>query len=517
MSKFNKTTKNINKTVNYEGEESYILSNEMELYSLVCTTTISNKFYEGSKQIVQRLRDLVNSVDHKFTAKLAIYVRNEMYLRSVPLVLIVELAKIHSGDNLISKTIQRVVNRADDITELLSYYQISGKRNETKKLNKISNQIKKGIRMVFESSKFDEYQYSKYNRNTEVRLRDALFITHPKPSNNHQKGLFYRIANDCMETAHTWETQMSEAGKKNSPVTTKKKIWEDMIDSNKMGYMATLRNLKNMLNEGVSLQHMEKVCAYLSDPVAVSKSKQLPFRFLSAYRMLVGNSWNRYNEYDEHIIDNDVSFLNMVLVALESAITYSIQNIPMFDNENVLIATDVSASMISPVSKHSVVTMYDIGTVLAMIMYKKCNTSVTGMFGNTYKNINLPKNNILKNADEIYKREGEVGYSTNGYKVIQYAYKHNVKFDRIMMFTDCQLWNSTMTNSSLRLEWNKYKLKNPNCKLCLFDLNGYGNLPIDLSNKDVTLISGWSDKIFNVLSSIESGDDTLKLIYDIEI
>ena len=54
-------------------------------------------------------------------AKLAIYTREKMYLRSIPIVLVAELAKIHSGDSLIKNTVARVVKRADEITELLAY------------------------------------------------------------------------------------------------------------------------------------------------------------------------------------------------------------------------------------------------------------------------------------------------------------------------------------------------------------------------------------------------------------
>jgi len=41
-------------------------------------------------------------------------------------------------------------------------------------------------------------------------------------------------------------------------------------------------------------------------------------------------------------------------------------------------------------------------------------------------------------------------------------------------------------------------------KIYLFDLAGYGNTPLNVLRDDVFLISGWSDKIFNVLSAVES-------------
>lgn len=157
-------TKSVKKVLNHEGAVSFAESKEMALYSRVCTSMVSNKFYESNDEQMENLKHLISVCDPMFVAKLAVYAREKMYLRSIPLVLVVELAKIHKGDDLISKTVQRVIQRADEITELLAYYQLANGRNgETKKLCKLSNQIKKGIKAVFESGKFSEYQYAKHN------------------------------------------------------------------------------------------------------------------------------------------------------------------------------------------------------------------------------------------------------------------------------------------------------------------------------------------------------------------
>ena len=516
MSRFNTSTTGQNTTINHEGARAYTLTPELELYSLVCTFALSNKFYESQDSQMDRLVSLIKSVSPVFVAKLAVYAREKMYLRTVPLILTVELAKIHRGDNLISKLVQRVVQRADEIAELLAYYQKANNRTDAKKLCKLSKQIQKGIKNVFESGKFTEYHYSKYNRKSEVRLRDALFLTHPKPVNDGMKHLFDRIANDTMSIPVTWETQMSEAGKMDSPITSKKAVWEGLIDNNKLGYMATLRNLRNFLKEGVSISRITKVCAFLSDPEAVRKSKQLPFRFLSAFRMLGDNASE--NHYQNGLTHKD-SFPNtdLVLIALEKAIKESIKNMSgFFNDKNILIATDVSASMIRPVSRNSVITTYDIGTVLSMMVNSVSNSSVTGMFGDTWKPVDFPNSDILKNANDLYLREGEVGYSTNGYKVLEWAIDNDKKFDKIMMFTDCQLWNS-YGNTTIQTIWDKYRAKNPNTKLYLFDLQGYGTSPLNLLGGNVHLISGWSDKIFDIMVKIENGGETLDSINGIEL
>ena len=151
-------------TKNHEGGMAFEMSNEMALYSLVCTMGMGDKYYEPENEQMERLKYLIKVNNPMFVAKLAVYAREKMYLRSIPLVLTVELAKIHRGDDLISRLTQRVIQRADEITEILAYYQASnGRDGEVKKLGKLSNQIKKGIRQVFESGKFNEYQYAKHS------------------------------------------------------------------------------------------------------------------------------------------------------------------------------------------------------------------------------------------------------------------------------------------------------------------------------------------------------------------
>src|SRR5687768_4286673 len=144
---------------NYEGAEAFTLDHRVELYSAVVTTSLNDKFYKTADKRMDRIRSLIAKNDPAFVAKLAIYTRSKMYLRSVPLMLAVELAKTQSGNSLVSKAVKGVVQRADEITELLAYYQLANARTGTKKLNKLSKQIQNGLVEAFNS--FDEYQFAK--------------------------------------------------------------------------------------------------------------------------------------------------------------------------------------------------------------------------------------------------------------------------------------------------------------------------------------------------------------------
>ena len=538
MSKFNTMIKEQSMTLNHEGAEAFGLSAEMELYTAVVTASLSDKFYETANERIKRIAELVGKCDARFVAQLAVYARREMNLRSVPLFLVVELAKHHSGDNLVSRTIEKVVLRADEIMELLHCYQWRNSQNTTcteasapkKKLAKLSHQIQVGLQRAFNN--FDEYQFAKYDRNNlEVKLRDALFIVHPKAKDDAQQKLFDKITSKTLETPYTWETELSALGQQEFESDVDKQMaftkkWEELIDSGKLGYMAMLRNLRNFLENGISRDSLTDVANRLSNEHEVIRSKQFPFRFLSAYREVkrVENKKTQvmFEALEKAALattqDNGAEDRLLLLNALEKAVLATSNNIAGFDEHTrVLLACDVSGSMYSPISPKSSVKNYDIGLVLAMLLKNRCKNVVSGIFGDEWKLVNLPSTGILSNVEKMYEREGEVGYSTNGYKVIEYLNRENIVLDKVMMFTDCQMWDSYGNIHSIRKEWNKYKQIAPNAKLYLFDLSGYGTTPLNIIRDDVTLIAGWSDRIFEMLEAIEKGSSVIEEIKKIEI
>jgi 60 kDa SS-A/Ro ribonucleoprotein len=111
-----------------------------------------------------------------------------------------------------------------------------------------------------------------------------------------------------------------------------------------------------------------------------------------------------------------------------------------------------------------------------------------------------------------------VGYSTNGYLVVRELRQRHEVVDKVMVFTDVQLWNSSGDGGTLGQEWAEYRRTvAPRARLYLFDLAGHGTAPLDVrAQSGVALIAGWSDKMFDVLAALESGGSALKEIEAIE-
>ena len=505
---YNAQLKNQEVITNHEGANAYRMSAEMELYSAVVTTMLADLNYENADERVQRIADLVAKVDPIFVAQLAVYARTCMNMRSVPMLLLVELARVHKGDNLVARAVAKTISRADEISELLACYQLRNPQEGIKKLAKLSHQLQAGLQEAF--NKFDEYQFAKYDRSSQVvRLRDALFLVHPKAKDPEQQAIFDKIASQTLETPYTWETELSALGQQHFESEEAKEAaiaakWEELIASGKLGYMALLRNLRNIAQSGVSSTHINAVCARLKDPQAVLKSKQLPFRFLSAYREMT----QVQSPYTAHILDS-----------LEEAVVISALNINGFSaNDKVLLACDVSGSMRRPISLRSSVENYDIGLMLAMLFQTTCKQVTAGIFGDTWKVTPLPTKGILANTMKLRELGNTVGFSTNGHLVLDWAIENRVAYDKVLMFTDEQMWDSQYgRKSAIRESWHQYKLLHPQTKLYLFDLSGYGKSPFRETEKDVYMIAGWSDKVFEMLDALEDGNNVLSKIKEIDV
>jgi 60 kDa SS-A/Ro ribonucleoprotein len=504
MGTFNKKagTSNPRRTTNYEGEVAYTPdSPEMKLYIMCATAILQPKFYEGSvEQIITAIRAQASLCRPNFVANLAVYLRNDLYLRSVPIVLIVQLAL---DGTLPWRTCLGAIRRADEPKELAAAYKhMRGLDN----MKKFPSRLRKLLAESLTKFADTPYSFKKYDGGgkDEVNYVDLLRMFHPKPKSEEQAVVFKMVKEGTLPPIETWETMISAAG---SDPNAKKLAWEYLVNNNKLPYMAALRNLRNLLQAGVSPGCMKKVTDLIQDPEAVKKSMQFPFRWWSAYREL--------KEMDMSGIG--AANLKAIFDALENAIRISVENIPGWETlalERILVACDASSSMMRPISARSKVQLYHIGYVLGFAMQRQIPNVTVGMFGERWKTLPADSN-VLAGVVDAVAREGEVGYSTNGHLVVQWALDNRLIYDRFMFLTDNQMWNTsgraTSGRSAFESVFNKYKAEiNPKAKLILFDLAGYGTTPIDLVRPDVALVAGWSDKVFKIISDVENGGELIK-------
>jgi hypothetical protein len=194
-------------------------------------------------------------------AALAIEARANFNLRHAPLMLVAVLAKTGAGTRLVSETIERTIQRADELSEFLAIYWRDGK-------TPLSAQVKKGLATAFK--KFDAYQLAKYDREHAIRLRDVLFLSHAKPANDDQAHLWRQLVDNQLSAPDTWEVALSGG-------VDKQKTFERLIRERKLGYLALLRNLRNMLSARCDL-------ALVRDAILARRGAErvLPFHYIAS-------------------------------------------------------------------------------------------------------------------------------------------------------------------------------------------------------------------------------------------
>jgi len=473
-------------TMNYEGGLAFKTSPEMELYLRSSSTLVGEpKFYdasgEGDNEILRLVRQVAKT-EPEFVLKLAAYCRNDIYLRTLPIMLLVESTAHPATRAFVRRYTPSIVRRADELAEAVAAFKHRyGDIGDKSKKGMLSNPLKRGLADAFQN--FNEYQLSKYDRDGEVKLRDVLRIVHPKPRDKAQAELWKRVIERSLPTPRTWETVISTRG-------STKENWESILPD--MPFMATLRNLRNLLDKKVD---MKIAIERLTNKVQVLNSKQFPYRFFSAYRELQGH-------------DNPKT--PKVLEALEIAMDISVENVPEMKGMTAIFG-DNSGSMDGTVSAKSKVKRREVAGILAAMSHKVCEQAICGVFGEKFRTVHIMQSEgIIGNAARM--SQTDVGHSTNAYLAINYLLEQRFKVDRILLFSDMQCYDSREgrqifrrhLGESLAAHMAAYRRKvNPKIALYSFDLAGYGTAQFPQDDPNVALLSGWSDRILQFIPAFE--------------
>lgn len=471
MSKFNQVQ--TIKTTNADGHVAYSMNDKSKLVLQVLTSFFNEKkFYGDNSADIQETIVNVIKTDPEFVSKLAVFVRREFNMRSISHVLTAYLAHENEGKMYVRKTIKGVALRGDDLTEIMAFYlKIFGKP--------IPNSLKKGINDVLTT--FDEYTIAKYKGESKsVKMRDLLCLCRPTPKDDEQAALFKRCLENMLKTPITWETELSAKG-------NNKNTWESLIDSGKVGYMALLRNLANIIKANPA--NINKVYEHLQNPDAVKKSKQLPFRYLSVYKTIQPIASKK--AFD----------------VLENAVQISMNNLPRLKGKTV-IAVDVSGSMVDKISAKSDIRCYEIAMMLGLMSNKICEDSVFFAFADFLQKYPLSSQDAILSTAVNNSR---CGGGTNMGLVFQEMIDKHISVDRVIIISDnmCNCGKTSFNRTTVQSLADQYrKITQNDIWVHAIDLQGYGTQQFYGSKTNI--IAGWSEKIFNFILLAEKGEGTLE-------
>lgn len=462
MARFNE--KKENGTTNLACGKAYRESKELQLVSLLLTSFGEDKTYRSVDDTFKKLDKLIKDCDKMFCAKAICYARREFGMRTITHYAASALAKYIGGETWAKDFFAKVVSRPDDMMEIVACHFSRGE--------KMSNAMKKGFAEAFGT--FTDYQLAKYRgEGNNVKLVDIVNMVHPKQTEKNN-GAVEKLVNGTLKSFDTWEVELSAAG---NDTKKKKEVWRNLISENKLGYFALLRNIRNIVNlQDDELKDLA-LNALLNEN-AIHKSLVLPFRFATAYKELSA-------------IDSKA------MSAISRACEIACDNVPKLEGKT-LIALDVSGSMTG---------VADIASLFAAVLLKSNDCDLIRFSYDSRYHVVNPDDSLMTIKDNLCFAGG----GTNFISIFQTA---NKKYDRVILLSDMQAW---MTQSYLiqspSAAYNEYKRKyNPNCKMYSIDLAGYGTLQVP--EKDVYCLAGFSEKIFDLMKYLEEDKDALLNIID---
>lgn len=435
---------------------------------------------------------------------LALWARSEMNIRTTPQVLLAVAASEPATKRFVREYTPRVVQRADELRQVFAAHLslFAGGVGANARGQKLPNSLKKGLADAF--GRFSEAQLMKYDSNVRPTFRDVLRmidrsrdrglpqplfkylttgeVTDPAatPVAAARKRLAQKAALDdearalIRETRCPWEVVLSQFG-------NSRETWEAVLPE--MGYMAVLRNLRNLAQCGADLA---PALAKLADPKEVARSRQLPFRFWSAYLTL-----QQANVLTSKAAD-----------ALEDALAHSTAAIPRLPGVTV-VASDNSGSMGSTVSAKSTVTRQAAANLLAAIAQRVSDDGRAIVFGETAALVPIStRDGLITNLRK--QSATDVGHSTNAHRAVELMMEKKIKADRLIVFSDMQCWNSSGDGRTLAGAVAKYRRTvNPSLFVHSVDLAGSGKSAVVPDDPRTNLVSGFSEKVLGTVLAFE--------------
>lgn len=444
------------------------------------------EFYEDGVAVADRIRELALALPPADVAALAIQARNQFKLRHAPLWLLVALAKSGSGTPVLGNSIPHVIKRADEIAEFVSLYWKANpptkpKIGQTQKQRDLSAQMKLGLAEAFKN--FNAYQLAKYDRAGAVRLRDVAFMCHvamrdighgrtlakllntstfpdaTKSSGFNVAALMDPTDTPGLESPDTWEVALSAGG-------SKKDEFERLIREGKLGYLALLRNLRNMIDAD---------CDETLVREAITGRKGgaewvLPFRFIAAAR--AAPHFER---------------------ELDAALIASIDVMAKLPGKTAVMV-DVSRSMNDKLSAKSDLTRVDAACALAAMF----PSDDLRMFSFSDDVVEVPPRRGMAGVDALQRSQPHSGTA-----LFDAVSKVNgvVNYDRLVVITDEQAEQGSRLFTMGRVQGTLKTLPDPKARGYMINVAsakngvGYGKW---------THIDGFSEAVFSFIREIEN-------------
>jgi hypothetical protein len=441
--------------------------------------------------------DAALDYDFEATLNLAAELRDTYNMRLNPQVIMVRAAIHPKREEFTSKNPgkfaeieSKVMSRADEPMSQLAYYMFLNNGNK----NKVPTILKKSIAKKL--SNLSRYEVNKY-KNHEIGMINAVRISHANSEvlNELMKNGSVKVD----ESESTWEQKKSAGAS-----------WKEILETTKLGHMATLRNLRNIFTEISDDEICNKVLEDLK--AGVLKGKQFPFRYYSAYKM---------------IEEANINHKAKVLDALEECIDIAIDNMPKLKGKTMCLSDNSGSAWGAFNSEYGTTRIAEIDNLSSVLIAKCSEEGVVGKFGDELKKYDIKKRDgVLSQARKINETEGrDVGLSTEGgiWKFFKEAIDKKIFYDRIIIYSDMQCGTGGLYGTSKdESEYSKagfnvkgnyinvYKLileyhkkVNAKCNFYCCQTAGYPNVLVPQNSYRCSMLTGWSNNQAEYIYQLE--------------
>lgn len=558
MAKYNqKTQPAVTKTVTHQGGSGYTQRPEFELIGMLATG-IQNTFYEKESERETRLRNLIDTVAKKnkaFVAKALVYARTIFGQRTITHLGAVNLLPHLSGDPLGKKFFSKrsrkenkggIIYRLDDMMEILACYEAKNGINQDSKWT-MPRAMKEGFKLAIENA--DTYELAKYQmKSNSVSLVDIVNLVHPMATSKNgmievdiedykkaiagtkwqKEPIEQEIKNGKIKISalralvlgmlkqfNTVEDKNTEAGKevselvKSGEITkeaaqtmlTEKKAenYEELIKTKKIGYLALLRNVRNIIKtDNDSL--LTQACELLVNKDFILKSKVFPHQIDLALEVM--------------LTEFSGSKLTKVAKALNEAYELSIPNLAeLFNEGKTAVVIDVSGSMSTRIQidnrKSGSQSALEKGSLIAATLAKGIGAEMFA-FANHCSCVKYNPLDSINTLKHALQRASGVGGGTTWSSIFPILEQHG-KFDRVFIVSDEQGGDSV--ENSYKSYCNRFGTPH----VYVINICGYGPTMMKQSSK-VHRIFGYNQDIYETAKKVELDvNAVLKEINAIEI
>lgn len=440
--------------LNHAGAKALYRENSIDILkrTTMCCMLWEDSFYEDGVSIASRIETLVPKCSGEELLSLVTDIRNSG-IRHAPLLIIVEMMKWPHLKPFVEDSVKVVCDRPDQLTELFSLYW-KANSSDKRKGKKLPHCLIKGAKQCFQN--WSPYVLAKYKQDDKtVKLRDVLRLVHPKPRDEEQSVAFRDLSKGTLKRFDTWEDRLSSG-------EDKTQVWTDLLNENKLGGLALIRNLRNMLLSKVDRNLIRQ---RLSE---MNIDRIEPFRIMKAI------------EHGE-----------VFAPTLEKKLFETCSRIPKIKG-HTLILVDTSGSMNDRISDKSDLKRSEAGFGLAVILKEICEESTVFSFGKDAKKLPYAR------GFSLWKMGKNPEGGTHLRRSLRMAWEaiqaEGISETNVVIITDCQ------SSTTADLPFEEFKGKG-------FFLNVASYQP-SIAHGKWEEMTGWSEKVIEYLSRKWNSDNS---------